>query len=71
MIVCHCHGVSDRAIRAAVREGAATRAEVARACAAGACCGGCHPAIQGIIESELARAPLAALASAEPLAEPR
>jgi len=71
MIVCHCHGVSDRAIRAAVREGAATRDEVARACSAGVCCGGCHPAIQAIIESELARAPLAALASAQPPARPR
>ncbi len=52
MIVCHCHGVSDRAIRAAVQEGARTRRQVARACHAGRACGGCRPVIHEIIERE-------------------
>jgi len=52
MIVCHCHAVTDRAIRAAVREGARTRSEVAQACAAGLCCGGCAPAVDEILEAE-------------------
>ncbi len=52
VIVCHCHGVSDRAIRAAVQEGARTCRQVARACHAGRACGGCRPVIHEIIERE-------------------
>ena len=52
MIVCHCHGVSDRVIRRHVREGAASCALVTRACAAGGRCGGCRPVILEIIETE-------------------
>ena len=53
MIVCHCRAVSDRAIRKAVRDGARTRRDVARACSAAARCGSCGPAIDEIISSEL------------------
>jgi bacterioferritin-associated ferredoxin len=56
MIVCHCKSVSDRAIRAAVRNGARTRNDVVKACAAGTCCGGCAPAVDEIIEAETERA---------------
>lgn len=52
MIVCHCQVVSDRAIRRAVREGASSTTEVARACGAGGRCGGCSAAVEAIIESE-------------------
>ena len=52
MLVCHCHGVSDRAIRAAVREGATCRGHVTRACSAGRSCGGCAPMIDQIIRAE-------------------
>ncbi len=52
MIVCHCHGVSDRAIRKAVRSGACSHREVARTCKAGVTCGGCAPVIAEILESE-------------------
>lgn len=41
MIVCHCHVVSDRDIRAAADAGARTVAQAARACKAGTDCGGC------------------------------
>lgn len=54
MIVCHCKGVTDRAIREAVRDGAQTRGAVAKACAANLCCGGCAPAIDEIIAAETA-----------------
>jgi bacterioferritin-associated ferredoxin len=54
VIVCHCSGVSDREIRSAVREGARTCREVARACAAGRMCGGCRPAIRRLLEIEQA-----------------
>jgi bacterioferritin-associated ferredoxin len=53
MIVCHCQGVSDRTIRAAVRSGARSRRAVARACSAGRSCGGCTLAIDEIVRSEV------------------
>jgi len=52
VIVCHCKGITDREIRSAVREGAATHRQVGRACQAGRTCGGCHPVIREIIEAE-------------------
>jgi bacterioferritin-associated ferredoxin len=53
MIVCHCNGVSDRAIRRHVRSGAVTPGLVARACGAGAGCGGCREAVREILLAEL------------------
>jgi bacterioferritin-associated ferredoxin len=53
VIVCHCKAVTDRAIRSAIRDGARCRRSVARACAAGRSCGGCAPAIDEIVQSEL------------------
>ena len=55
MIICQCNGVSDRAIRKAVRNGACSRNEVVRSCMAGAACGGCGPAIEEIIKAEQER----------------
>ena len=52
MLVCHCKQVSDRQIRDAVRAGARTRGDVARACAAGTRCGGCVPAVEEIVARE-------------------
>jgi bacterioferritin-associated ferredoxin len=52
MIVCHCNAVTDRAILEAVRGGARTRGEVASACSASQCCGGCAPAIDELIAAE-------------------
>ena len=53
MLVCHCNGVSDRKIRKAVRKGAGSIREVAQMSGAGACCGGCRPAVRDILEDEL------------------
>ena len=55
MIICQCNGLTDRTIRRMVREGARSRREVARVCAAGSACGGCAPAIDKIIEIETKR----------------
>lgn len=52
MLVCHCHGVSDRSIRAAVRDGATCRSSVGEACGAGTGCGGCLPHVDAIIGDE-------------------
>ena len=58
VIVCHCKAVTDHAVRDAVRDGARSCRQIARACEAGRSCGGCRPAIREIIESERERTPL-------------
>ena len=55
MLVCQCNGVSDRAIRRAVRKGAQTTEDVGFACGAGPCCGGCIPLIEKLIRHESSR----------------
>lgn len=55
MIICQCNGVSDRAIRKAVRDGAGNRNDVVRACTAGMACGGCVAAVEEIIDAEQER----------------
>lgn len=52
MLVCHCLGISDRSIRAAIRSGAACRDSVAESCGAGSGCGGCLPAVDELIHEE-------------------
>lgn len=61
VLVCHCHRVNDRTIRAAARGGARTCEEVGEACRAGTGCGGCKPAIAGLIVTECADHGVAAL----------
>jgi len=56
MLVCHCHGITDRTIRQEVREGAASSAQVSRRCRAGSRCGGCRPRIRELVREELAAA---------------
>jgi bacterioferritin-associated ferredoxin len=55
MIVCNCHGITDRKIRRAVREGASSTLQVARRCFAGTGCGGCLPALEKIVCDERER----------------
>jgi bacterioferritin-associated ferredoxin len=52
MIVCHCHAVTDREIRAAARRGAATCEEIRQGCRAGGDCGGCVARVQMILQGE-------------------
>jgi bacterioferritin-associated ferredoxin len=49
VIVCHCHGVSDRRIRAEARRGAMDVDQVGAGCAAGTDCGRCVPRIEEIL----------------------
>jgi bacterioferritin-associated ferredoxin len=53
MIICHCHRVTDRVIRACVRDGANSEESVAEVCGAGTCCGGCVPAVAEIVGEEM------------------
>jgi bacterioferritin-associated ferredoxin len=55
MIVCHCHRVNDRTIRAAIQAGAQCEVGVAELCGAGSCCGGCIPAVIELIQEERAQ----------------
>lgn len=49
-ILCHCEGVNDREIDAAVVAGARCIDTVAEACGAGRGCGTCHVWINQILE---------------------
>lgn len=55
MIVCHCHGVTDREIIASAQNGASTCQEVADRCGAGAGCGGCESLVAEILQGERRR----------------
>ena len=56
VIVCQCHGVSDRTIRKVVRDGACSLRKVARASGAGRMCGGCRPVVEKLIDEEIGAA---------------
>lgn len=58
VIVCHCHGVSDRTIQFEAGLGAGDVDEVARRCGAGADCGGCLPTIEDLLEIRTLDTPL-------------
>lgn len=49
MFICACEAVTDRAIRAAIENGASTPEEIGRACGAGSRCGGCWPALDELL----------------------
>jgi bacterioferritin-associated ferredoxin len=51
MYVCVCHVVTDKEINAAIDRGAHTLEAVIDACCAGGDCGGCHGAIEDMIEA--------------------
>lgn len=52
MLVCHCRCVSDREIRACVRQGAASLRDVCKSSGAGTGCGGCLPLVKELVRSE-------------------
>jgi bacterioferritin-associated ferredoxin len=49
VIVCLCHGVSDGELRAVIRRGASSTAELAHACGAGSDCGSCQPQLCSLL----------------------
>ena len=57
MLVCHCHVVNDRRIRAEIERGARDEIDIAQACGAGTDCGGCVPTISRLLD-ECATCPL-------------
>jgi NAD(P)H-nitrite reductase large subunit len=53
VIVCHCRAVSDRTLRASIREGATTVDALREVTGASDCCGGCEPLVSEILGQEL------------------
>ena len=49
MIVCICHGISDREIEEHIHQGARSVADVARRCGAGTDCGSCNCAVRDMV----------------------
>jgi nitrite reductase (NADH) large subunit len=55
MIVCHCTGVTDDAIRALVRDGVSTVRGIVRRTGAGRCCTPCRDEIRELIDETAAK----------------
>jgi bacterioferritin-associated ferredoxin len=55
MIVCHCAGVTDHAIRGLIRDGASSMKEIVRATGAGRCCSPCRDEIRSLINDAVAQ----------------
>jgi bacterioferritin-associated ferredoxin len=53
MIVCVCKAVSDRQIRAAVRDGATSLRDLTRDLGVGTCCGKCLPEAKSALAASL------------------
>ena len=64
MYVCHCKVVSQGAIDAAISSGARTVADVTARCRAGGGCGGCHGALQRLLNASAAMSDTASAAAA-------
>ncbi len=52
MIVCHCAGVTDRAILQLARNGMQTVKEIVRETGAGRCCAPCRSEIAALLSQE-------------------
>ena len=50
MLICHCLAVSERTITASIVAGARTIAEITERCGAGGKCGGCHTALEELLD---------------------
>jgi bacterioferritin-associated ferredoxin len=53
MIICVCKAVSDRHIKAAVKEGATCMRDLSRELGLGSCCGKCVPDARSVLSESL------------------
>ncbi len=49
MVICSCHGVTDRRVRREIDHGATSIGEIAERCLAGSCCLSCHPTLDELL----------------------
>lgn len=52
MLVCHCHGITDREIRAQVRAGCTTVKQLTQRCQAATGCRGCAKLVRQLVLHE-------------------
>ena len=71
LIICHCHAVTDRAIRACALDGACSIERVGECTGAGTKCGGCHASIAEIVGETAAQGPSEISARRLPMARER
>lgn len=62
VIICLCRGITDRAVKQAMEQGAVSTRQVGRLCGAGTCCGSCRGTIAAILD-ESAQSPTYAVPS--------
>jgi len=55
MVICSCRAVTDRAVLAAIAEGATTPETLAEQCSAATRCGGCLPELERLIAQHTVR----------------
>ena len=55
MLVCHCHGITDRQIRRLVKDGASSTRDVVRTTGAGLRCGGCRSNVKQVVDDAVER----------------
>jgi assimilatory nitrate reductase catalytic subunit len=51
MILCHCTGVTDRAVVQMIHDGATSVAEITRRSGAGQCCASCRTEIAALLSA--------------------
>jgi bacterioferritin-associated ferredoxin len=59
MYVCHCEGVTDTTVDAAIGSGARCIEDVTARCGAGGGCGSCHETLEALLAATLDRSELA------------
>ena len=65
MILCLCHGVSDRSVHQLIDEGAKDLREIGRSCGAGTDCGSCLTDVYRLLRERREQAPPAQAAAAK------
>jgi len=71
MLVCHCHALTDRDIRRAIRTaGACSVAEVGDQCGATTGCGGCYEVVDQIVACEKRRLAMYSTSEAQDTSKP-
>jgi len=63
-IICHCEAVTDAKVVAAIEQCGPSMCDLARFCGAGSRCGGCHPALDDLIDRHAGPTGITAAATA-------